>query len=211
MYIELVDALRCPALHEETWLVVSTTRMEARHIVTGTLGCPVCLAEYPIVDGVVDFRSDRATTPYGAEQHAPNTAMRVAAMLDLADATGFAVLLGQWGALAHDLAGIVETPLIAVDPPDGVVGSPGLSVIRCEGGLPLASGAARAIAIDARNTARADSAVRVTRTKGRVLAPTALHMPAGVRELARDAQLWVGEREAAPSSIVTLHVRRALS
>ena len=210
MYIELVDALRCPVLHEETWLVASTTRMEARHIVTGTLGCPVCLAEYPIVDGVVDFRGVRAVALPAAEPHAPNAAMRVAAMLDLTDATGFAVLLGQWGALANDLASFAETPLIAVDPPDGIVGSPGVSVLRCDGGLPLASGAARAIAIDAHNAARAEAAVRVTRTKGRVMAPAALPMPAGVRELARDEQLWVGEREAAPSPIVTLHVRRAL-
>ena len=210
MYIELVDALRCPVLHEETWLVASTTRMEARHIVTGTLGCPVCLAEYPIVDGVVDFRGDRTMALPAAEPHAPNAAMRVAAMLDLTDATGFAVLLGQWGALANDLAGMVETPLIAVDPPDGVVGSPGVSVIRSDEVLPLAPGAARAIAIDARNAARVGAAVRVTRTKGRVVAPAALHLPAGVRELARDEQLWVGEREAAPSPIVTLHVRRAL-
>ena len=170
----------------------------------------MCHAEYPIADGVVDFRADRGTALPRAEAHASSAAMRVAAMLDLADATGFAVLLGQWGALAIELAGIVETPVIAVDPPDGIVGSPGVSVIRCDGPLPLASGAARAIAIDSHNAARAESAVRVTRTKGRVLAPAALPIPAGVRELARDHQLWVGEREAAPSPIVTLHVRRAL-
>ncbi len=210
MFIELVDALRCPAVHEESWLVASTTRMEARHIVTGTLGCPVCMAEYPINDGVVDFRRDRESALTQAAGSLPETAMRLAAMLDLADATGFAVLLGQWGTLALELTGLVETPLIAVDPPTGIVGFPGVSVIRCDGEIPLASGAARATAIDTHHRSRTDSAVRVTRTKGRVLAPADLGVPAGVRELARDQHVWVGEREAAPSPIVTLHVRRAL-
>jgi uncharacterized protein YbaR (Trm112 family) len=210
MFIELVDALRCPAVHEESWLVASTTRTEARHIVTGTLGCPVCMAEYPINDGVVDFRRDRESALTQTAGSSPETAMRLVAMLDLADATGFAVLLGQWGTLALELTQLVETPLIAVDPPAGGVGFPGVSVIRCDGEIPLASGAARATAIDAHNRSRTDSAVRVTRTKGRVLAPADLSVPAGVRELARDQHVWVGEREAAPSPIVTLHVRRAL-
>ena len=210
MFIELVDALRCPAVHEESWLVASTTRMEARHIVTGTLGCPVCMAEYPIIDGVVDFRRDREPAPAPAAASPPEAAMRVAAMLDLADATGFAVLIGQWSTLALELTALVETPLFAVDPPAGFVGFPGVSVLRCDGEIPLASGAARATAIDARNRSRADSAVRVTRTKGRILAPADLAVPPGVREMARDEHAWVGEREAAPSPIITLHVRRAL-
>ncbi|CAN5509321.1 hypothetical protein BH09GEM1_BH09GEM1_16410 [soil metagenome] len=210
MFIELVDALRCPATHEESWLVASATRMEARHIVSGILGCPVCAAEYPVVDGVVEFRRERG--PLQQSEPQPQLdAMRVAAMLDLSDATGFAVLLGQWGRVAIDLTGIVETPLILVDPPAGIVGSPGISVLRCDGEIPLAAGAARAIAIDAASPTRARSAVRVTRTGGRVLAPVTIDVPAGVRELARDAQLWVGEREPAASPIVTLHVRRGIA
>ena len=209
MFIELVDALRCPRPHEESWLVASATRMEARHIVRGTLGCPVCLAEYPIEDGVVDFRTDRVPVATRGDPAPADGAMRLAAMLDLADATGFAVLLGAWGTLAPELATLVEVPLILVDPPAGVYGSPGISVLRCDGELPLATGAARAIAIDDAGAERSASAVRVTRAKGRVLAPVALPAPAGVRELARDTQLWVGEREAIASPIVTLHVRRA--
>src|SRR4051812_37196810 len=121
MFIELVDALRCPVPHEESWLVAAATRMEARHIVDGTLGCPVCSAEYPIRNGVVDFRRGggvvAAPVASSAEQ-----AMRMAALLDLADAQGFAVLLGEWGAHAHELASIVETPLVVIDPPPGIMG-----------------------------------------------------------------------------------------
>ena len=59
MFIELVDALRCPRTHEESWLVLAASRIEARHIQEGALGCPVCRAEYPIRDGIVDLRLDR--------------------------------------------------------------------------------------------------------------------------------------------------------
>ena len=209
MFIELVDALRCPRAHEDSWLVASARRMEARHIVSGTLGCPVCLAEYPIEQGVVDFRVAPVDVPKNREAPSPDMAPRVAAMLDLADATGFAVLLGAWGAIADQLTSIVETPLILVDPPSGVIGAPGISVLRCDREIPLAAASARGVAIDAANTARASSAMRIARANGRVLAPLSVPVPIGVRELARDAQRWVGAREAIASPIVTLHVRRA--
>jgi uncharacterized protein YbaR (Trm112 family) len=209
MFIELVDALRCPRAHEESWLVASATRMEARHIVRGTLGCPVCLTEYPIENGVVDFRAANLAVPTLIASSSAASAMHVAAMLDLADASGFAVLLGDWGAIANELTTVVETPLILVDPPITITGSAGISVIRCDGEIPLATGAARAIAIDAGSADRVASAARVARAKGRLLGPIALPVPQGVRELARDAHLWVGEREAVASPIVTLHVRRA--
>ena len=149
MFIELVDALRCPVPHEESWLVAAAVRMEARHIVEGTLGCPVCSAEYPIRDGVVDFRRDGGVIAAAHVASHAELAMRLAALLNLADAQGFAVLLGEWGAHAHELASIVETPLVVVDPPADVVGAPGVSVLRCDGSdVPLAVGSARAMAID---------------------------------------------------------------
>ena len=148
MFIELIDALRCPISHEESWLVAAAARIEHRHIVQGTLGCPVCSAEYPIRDGVVDFRRgirDRAASRPAAPGE---PAMRLAAMLDLTDAQGFAVLLGSWGMCATELSAIVETPLILLDPPADIIGAPGISVLRTDGDLPLASGAARAMAIE---------------------------------------------------------------
>jgi hypothetical protein len=183
--------------------------MEARHIVEGTLGCPVCSAEYPIRDGVVDFRRaggavEAASVAADAEQ-----AVRLAALLNLTDAQGFAVLLGAWGAHAQELASIIETPLVLVDPPADVVGAPGVSVLRCDGEVPLAVGAARAMAIDDGRATRVASAVRATRAKGRVLAPVAVPVPEDVTELARDATMWVGERSALESPLITLHVRRS--
>jgi hypothetical protein len=40
------------------------------------------------------------------------------------------------------------------------------------------------------------------------VAPAQAGVPEGVRELARDERVWVGEREAPPSELVRLHVRR---
>jgi len=208
MFIELVDALRCPVPHEESWLVAATTRMEHRHIVEGTLGCPVCRAEYPVVRGVVDFRR----APQGPlPREAPPSeteAMRLAAFLALTDRTGFAVLLGGWSVHAPLLRALVETPLVVIDPPEGTEGEPGISVIRCDGPLPLADGAARGVAVDVASPLRVESAVGATRASGRLVLPAAAPVPAGVRELARDAAVIVAEREAAASPPITLHVRR---
>ena len=50
--------------------------------------------------------------------------------------------------------------------------------------------------------------VRATRVKGRLVGPVSTALPDGVREIARDDVVWVGEREAPPLPLVTLHVRR---
>jgi hypothetical protein len=102
----------------------------------------------------------------------------------------------------------VETPLILVDPPERIVGAPGVSVIRCDGDIPLAAGTTRGIAIDQSSQRRTMSALRVVRSGGRIVAPAAVPLPPGVTELARDDELWVGERESIGSPLVTLHVRR---
>jgi len=118
------------------------------------------------------------------------------------------VLLDEWGAEASALRELVETPLLLVDPPPGTEGEPGVSVVLSDGVPPLAAGAARATAIAASSAARVAAAVRITRAGGRVVAPATVALPAGIRELARDETLWVGEKETAASPLVTLHVRR---
>ncbi len=209
MFIELVDALRCPVPHEESWLVASTGRMVFRHIVEGTLGCPVCKAQYPIRRGIVDFRrAPHALLPPEAPPD-DEQATRLAALLDLSDESGFALLLGAWSVHAPLVRGRAETPLMLVDPPEGMEGEPGISGIRCDGVLPIAPGAARGVAIDGGAPARVASAVRATRAKGRLVAPVTLPLPAEVSELARDETVWVGERDAPASPLLTLHVRRS--
>jgi uncharacterized protein YbaR (Trm112 family) len=210
MFVEIVDALRCPRSHEESWLVLAARRTEDRHVLEGTLGCPVCRAEYPIHDGIADFSDPTA------RDHAPVSiagplppADHLAAMLNLGDALGFAVLIGAWGVRADALRDLLDAPpLLLVDPPHGVAMGRGLSGIRAGTVLPLATGAARAVATDAADPARVAGAARATRVGGRLVAPAESRVPEGVRELARDATEWVGERLPEPSAPVTLHVRR---
>jgi uncharacterized protein YbaR (Trm112 family) len=217
VFIELVDALRCPRTHEESWLVLAMSRIEARHIQEGALGCPVCHAEYPIHHGIVDLRLDdtesapaRAGSAHDASRLPDHVAAyQLAAMLDLADAVGFVVLVGEWGRHAHALLGLDQVPpLLLIDPPDDVVMGAGLSGVRAGVKLPLAVGAARAVAVDGIDPIRLASAAQTTRAGGRVVAPAQAGVPEGVRELARDERVWVGEREAPPSELVRLHVRR---
>jgi len=210
MFVEIVDALRCPREHEESWLVLAARRTEDRHVLEGTLGCPVCRAEYPIHGGVADFTD--ATTSQHSEAGASPTlppADHLAAMLNLGDALGFAVLIGAWGTRAHELVELLDTPpLLLVEPPAGVVMGHGLSGIRAGVKLPLATGAARAVATDALDLERVAEAARIARVGGRLVAPAAAPVPEGVRELVRDESVWVGERQALASAPVTLHVRR---
>ena len=217
MFIELVDALRCPRTHEESWLVLAAIRIEARHIRDGALGCPVCHAEYPIRDGIADFRLDRAPDASRPERAVDAdidsiqdvSADQLAALLGLGDASGFVVLVGTWGGRADALLDLEPMPpLLLLDPPDGVAVVPGVSGVRSGPSLPLAAGVARAVAVDDTDTTRLDSAVHVTRPGGRIVAPAAASVPHGARELARSAAVWVGEREAPPSALVRLHVRR---
>lgn len=208
MFIELVDALRCPHAHEESWLVVASSRTQARHILDGVLGCPVCRSEYPIVDGVADFSEGNAIVTRSRTAPSGEQATRLAAFLGLDDATGFATLVGEWGTQAYELRDIAECPILLVDPPAEIVAAPGLSIIRTAGrALPMATGASRGVAVDP--AARTDEGARVTKVKGRLVAPAGAPLPDGVRELARDAELWVGERESASSRPVALHVRRS--
>lgn len=210
MFIELVDALRCPAAHEESWLVASADRMESRHIVEGVLGCPVCSRQFPVRSGVVDFRTSDGNALSASPQPDAASATRLAAFMNLTDAQGFALLIGSRGAHAELLMQLVETPLILVDPPANISGQPGISVIRTDGeALPLARGAARSTAIDAASPRRAHAAADATRVMGRIVAPAELALPMGVRELARDEVDWVGERESSATAPIALHVRRS--
>lgn len=208
MFIELVDHLRCPRPHEETWLVVSADRTEGRDIVEGTLGCPICHAEYPIHRGVVGFgRPERSARPAPgavAPVSDPAPAMRLAALLDLSDAAGFALLAGSWARHAHVIRDIVASHLVLLNPAPPIDARGGLSVLEAPDAIPLAEASCRGVALDAAHAdpARTTAAVRLLRPRGRLVAPAATPLPPGVSELARDAELWVAERDVAPQVVV---------
>lgn len=212
MFIELVDDLRCPRPHEKTWLVASANRTEGRDIIEGTLGCPICRAEYPIREGVVWFREPdqpEAVAPDRPIPGDPELAMRLAAFLDLSDGQGFALLAGSWGRAAQFLRGVVPTHLVLLNPRPSVAAGDGASVLEIAADIPLADATCRGVALDDAHVDidHLDDAVRVLRPRGRLVAPASTPTPAGVTELARDGQLWVAERDTSPPKLVSLQSR----
>jgi hypothetical protein len=196
MFVELIESLRCPGLHEESALVASATHTDSRHIIEGTLGCPVCRAEFPIAGGVARFGDPARRASF--ETPSAEIAMRLAAFLDLTDARGFAILSGRWCSHADQIRRIAVTPLLLVNAPRGVVADVA-GIIETRDTVPLAAGSARAAAIDdTLSAAEVDSLVRSIRNKGRLVGPVAAAVPTGVVELVRDDHVWVGEKSAPP-------------
>ena len=212
MFIELVDSLRCPNAHDETWLVLAARRVADRDIIEGTLGCPVCHAEFPIVDGVA--RLDGGTPRLTVSDSAPNedAALRLAAQLDLTDPRGYAVLVGALGVHGPLIATMTDVQLLLTDPPPGIGMGRGLSGITTVAGsarLPLAPASARGVALDVSASPELVLAsVAVLRPGGRLVAPVSLSLPEELTELARDDEVRVAERATATSGIISLSRKR---
>jgi uncharacterized protein YbaR (Trm112 family) len=213
MFIELIDVIRCPNAHEESWLVLASRRIDGRDVMEGVLGCPVCAAEFPITEGVVRFATEARSEAVAAVANEED-ALRLAALLDLASPGGYAVIMGTLGKDAPYLAALTDVQLLLVNPPPGIGMGAGLSGLTIDPNwttLPLASSSARAIALgDAMTPDQLPGALDVVRPSGRVLAPIALTRPEGVSELARDDRQWLAERRATPreSGIIPLERRR---
>ena len=144
MFIELTDHLRCPAAHEESFLVLLPDKMEGRSVLTGQLGCPVCGRTYEVRDGSVDFGG----APAGAEES--DTALdaaAVTALTGLHGPGGYLTLVGHVASMWRGLAAMNPgVALVAVNPPAAVAGAPGISVLRAAR-LPLKSGSMRGVVL----------------------------------------------------------------
>jgi uncharacterized protein YbaR (Trm112 family) len=207
MFIPLVDILRCVRPHEDTWLVASIDRVEDRDIIEGTLGCPSCLAEYPIHEGVVQFDAGVARPAY--RQPSEHDVVRLAAALDLVDPRMTAVLHGAWGAYAPMMRGLSPVPLLLVNPPDGIASGDGVSIVR-SATVPLAAASVNAVAVDAgADHATIASFANVLRGGGRMVSPVTMALPANLVEITRDHELWVARLDAATTtSLPILPTRR---
>ncbi len=216
MHIELVGALRCVEAHEPSGLVASIDRQEGRYIASGSLGCPVCSARYPIRDYVADFRGvqgrqapEGAAGTIHADAGAPDdeALLRAAALLDIRTPGGPYLLTGGWGTLASALFAAYDAECLLVNPPHSVAPGDGVSIVLVDGRMPLAPECARGTAIDqavAQDPTLVADALRAVRPGGRVVAPAGTPLPPDVRELARDQAWWVGERTASPTRPVPL-------
>jgi uncharacterized protein YbaR (Trm112 family) len=205
MFIPLVDVLRCPRQHEETWLVASIDRAESRDIREGTLGCPQCLMEYPIRDGVVVF-DDVERPPLVAPRE--DEATRLAAALDLTDPRMTGLLHGGWGAHAPLIGAMSPAQLVLVNPPQGVASGDGISIVVAER-APVAQQSVDAVAIgEGASPDMIASLLAALRPGKRVLGPAGMPLPEGLVEIARDDEVWVAELASAVRASAPIQLKR---
>jgi uncharacterized protein YbaR (Trm112 family) len=143
MFIELVDHLRCPADHEEQYLVLLPERIQQRSVRAGRLGCPACGRTFLLDDGVLDLGG-------AAEAVETATALDPAALVPLAGLGGpggYLVMVGppgdRWREVAELLPGV---GLVAVNPGPEIRDEPGISVLRGER-LPLKTRSMRGVVL----------------------------------------------------------------
>jgi uncharacterized protein YbaR (Trm112 family) len=142
MFIELTDHLRCPAEHEESFLVLLPDRIEGRSVLAGQLGCPVCGRSFQLRDGIFDtgdFPDWVSGHPTALDAEA------LSALIGLQGPGGYLAVVGAvaslWRAIAELNPGVA---LVAVNAGADVIDAPGVSVLR-SGRLPLKSRAMRGV------------------------------------------------------------------
>lgn len=196
MFIELVELLRCIRAHDESWLVASIGEMRDRSIRTGILGCPVCGAEYPVRDGIVDFTGGAPQRPANApELSGEEMAMRAGGFLNLGEGGGVVVLGGAWASASRELTERVDARVIAVNATAGVQDSAAIGIVLASDVIPLAKGSCAGVALDETfNHSAILSAQRVLRPRGRLVGPSSVLPPSGVVLIAEDEKLWVAEK-----------------
>jgi hypothetical protein len=174
--------------------------------VRGVLGCPVCHARYPIVDGAADFASGREDAGAPTGEPAEDDALRLAAQLGVAEPGGFVLLTGRYVSHARRLLDLVSVTCLLVDAARDS-SNEGVRLLLLAR-LPLSAGSLRAAAIDSpRNTATfLNDVARCVRPGGRIVVPANTPEPLGIRLVARDDRDLVAEVEA---SVPTIPLRRA--
>lgn len=191
MFIELTDHLRCPAAHDEAYLVLLPSLVEGRQVLEGILGCPVCQAEYPVREGIARFGVPLASSPASLPAEAAH------AFLGLSGPGGFVLLVGGAGALASGLGGLLPgTRLVLVNPPGGIDPGTSASVLHAPR-LPVKTASMRGVVISGEHAGApgwlrdaVESVLPGLRVVGEGPAPE----DAGVEVTAEGAGWWVGVR-----------------
>jgi uncharacterized protein YbaR (Trm112 family) len=144
MFIELTDHLRCPADHDESFLVLLPDRMEGRSVRTGQLGCPVCDRTFQLADGMLDLGDGPALDAGGKTALDPDG---LSTLVGLHGPGGYLALVGPVAGLWKEVAELNPgVALVAVNPGAGVTDSPEVSVLR-GGRLPIKSRALRGVVL----------------------------------------------------------------
>jgi uncharacterized protein YbaR (Trm112 family) len=199
VYIELIDLLRCPRVHEESWLVAAFNKMDGRFVIEGKLGCPVCSASYPISNGIADLRDSHdaaiANPPRIQHEDDEAAALRVAAMLGLTRAGNVAVLSGMPGSIAGLVAEMASVRVVGTNSVAPEANEQeNVAMIRSSDRLPFASGSIDAVMLGTTGSSdEVEEAVRILKTGGRLVVTADSLLRGNLREIARDDRYIVAE------------------
>ena len=202
MHIEFIDLLRCPATHEDSWLVAAVTRMDGRIVIEAKLGCPVCGAAYFIREGVALFDGDssgkaRHGTVAGNARRDDESddSTRVAAFLDLTRPGALALLAGDWAPASAGVAELTGARIISLNAPHVGDGPANVAEVRAGERIPIVGRSLDGVALDMAHSAQGmlDEAARLLRPRSRLIAAASAQLPPPFRELARDANLVVAD------------------
>ncbi len=200
MFIELLDLLRCPKPHEDTWLVASFKTVSNRFVESGTLGCPICSAQYPIEDGVADFTGGESSPSCEEQRTAAShrreeLATRAGAFLDATEPGATVVLGGVWSYAAEELSNLAEVRVLALNPGSEVKETASVGLVRVAAAIPVAAESCIGVAVDAWfNSGIVVSAARAVRPGGRVVGPASMPPLAELAVLAQDDDYWVARK-----------------
>jgi uncharacterized protein YbaR (Trm112 family) len=189
MHILLTDILSCPRCGPEFGLVLLADRVEERRVLEGRLGCPNCREQYPVRGGELDVRvaAETVADSGGSSEvdavDDAGAAVRLAALLGLADARGTVLVAGPGAALAAEVAALVpelEVVALAAEPGEGEE-RPGVSRVAAGSGLPFRGRTLRGVALTGgADPALLAEAVRMLQPGARLVVERA---PAGTAEL----------------------------
>lgn len=195
MHIEFIDKLRCPNVHEDSWLVAAFYEMEGRVVIEGKLGCPVCGAEYFIRRGVAIFDGADASLGGSPANDPESDGTMIAALLDLARPGLFALLAGEWARESDAVAELSGARIIALNSPSRLRGSDAVAEVRAVYPIPLAGHSLDGVALDRAHSTPAmlAEAARLLRPRGRLLVRGEAQLSQQFHELARDSNQVVAE------------------
>ena len=200
MFIESLDLLRCINVHDDTWLVASFKAVTNRFVMEGTLGCPNCSAEYPIRNGIADFRAGLETPRRKGERPVAirdreDLATRAGAFLNVTEPGATVVLGGMWAEAALELSVMTEVRVLAINPKAGAEESETVGLLLVGSKIPLAPGSVLGVALDASFRAETvASAVKAVRPGGRIVGPVEIPPPSELAVLAQDEDYWVAQK-----------------
>lgn len=195
--LALAERFTCPCGRSRTPLVVRADAATAGQLYRGVAGCPECHEEWPLADDRVAFGPRHAEAAVAFDD-----VEAVVALLAIDEPQRRVWLDGASPALASALVQTVAAQVLCSDEADDVGG-----VLHVDGArvVPLADATLHAALLlrPARDAQYVASVVQALQMGGRLVASTALAVPAEITELARAEPIWVGERQrrGAPVSL----------